>query len=221
MTSAVQRRNDRDDRALIAHMKRTLRADSVVVDIGAHVGTFTAAAVRFAPDGAHIAVEPIPEMAELLRDRFPSVTVHQVAVSDARGEARFHHDVDQPAFSGLERRDGTAGDEIEALTVRVTTVDDLVPTACAPALLKVDIEGAELDALRGAERVLADHHPDVALEWGESGLAYGATHQMLHELLGRHGYRLYDMTGNGPYSVADMSSARVWNFLALADSRRR
>ena len=66
---------------------------NIVLDVGAHEGSFLAHMVRLAPEGRHVACEPLPDYAARLRSGFPGVTLHEAALSDAEGTASFSYAV--------------------------------------------------------------------------------------------------------------------------------
>jgi len=209
-------RNERDDANLELLLAFTLggRAGGLV-DVGAHAGTFIEQALRVAPESHHVAVEPIPAMAGALRERFPTVDVHEVALAAGPGEATFQYIPDRPAVSGLELRPDLELGAPQELTVEVKTLDELLPAGTAPAVLKIDVEGGELDVLKGAERLLSEAHPTIVFEWGAAAAgAYGATNDDLWELLAGHGYRLFHMDGDGPFSKQRFAENEYWNWVA-------
>ena len=63
----------RDTELLVALMEEVLEPDSDCLDVGAHAGSVLAELVRLAPEGRHIAWEPLPEFAERLRRAYPDV----------------------------------------------------------------------------------------------------------------------------------------------------
>jgi len=209
------RRNTRDDRHLRAVLAAALARDSRCVDVGANVGGILKHMVQYAPEARHVAIEALPQLANQLRARFPSVDVRAVAVSDHTGEAQFTHAIDEPALSGL-RAGKTAGHRVEKITVPVRRLDDLIDFA--PTFVKIDVEGAELQVLRGAERVLSTG-PIVAFEHSNR-LAphFGTRPEQVHELLTDAGLRIYDMDGEGPLTadrfVAAFHAHTRFNWLA-------
>jgi FkbM family methyltransferase len=209
-------RNEIDDAHLELLLAFTLggRAGGLV-DVGAHTGTFIEQALRIAPESHHIAVEPIPEMASALRERFPAVEVHEVALADAPGEATFNYIPTRPAVSGLELRPDLELDAPTELTVDVRTLDELVPAGASPAVLKIDVEGGELNVLKGAERLLSEAHPTIVFEWGAAAAgAYSATNEDMWDLLTAHDYRLFNMDGDGPFSRERFAENEYWNWVA-------
>jgi hypothetical protein len=87
-----------------------------------------------------------------------------------------------------------------------------------PALIKIDVEGAEEQVLRGAERTLAEHRPLVVLEHDRRAEHFGTSSTTIHGLLAAAGLRVFDIDGNGPYDAAGfarrVSSHAIWTFVA-------
>lgn len=155
-------------------LERLLAPGDVFVDAGANVGVHTVAAARaVGAGGSVIAFEPFPATAALLRrtvaiNGFESVVkIHDVALGAEGGEAQLHlgemsghhslYDLDQ-------QETGTCG-------VTVVRLDDVVPPGRPATVLKIDVEGAELEVVEGARRVL-DDNPEAAViaEFGPSHL---------------------------------------------------
>lgn len=129
-----------------------LRTGDLFLDIGANVGTFTvlAAGVRGA---AAYSFEPDPENLRRLRKNIAvnhleeRVQVYDCALGATRREAGF--------TVGLDTQNRLATDSTtKTITVRVEKLDDVVSDA-QPIMMKIDVEGAELDVLSGAERILS------------------------------------------------------------------
>jgi FkbM family methyltransferase len=149
---------------------RTVRPGDVVYDLGANVGFYTLLAAKLAgPTGRVVAFEPVPRNLGYLRrhlalNQCENVSVVAAAVSDRSGTARFR---DGPAHTvGALARDERGYD------VEVIALDDYCvgPTSHgstshgpAPRVIKIDVEGAEADVLRGATRVLREARPIVLL----------------------------------------------------------
>ena len=115
-------RDQQDMKNLSLLLAFALERSSNCVDIGAHRGSVLGQMMRYAPDGRHIAYEPLPHLCEELRARFPSVTVHCTALADEPGEAPFLHVTTNPGYSGLRRRNYPNRVEIDTVTVRVSGV---------------------------------------------------------------------------------------------------
>jgi FkbM family methyltransferase len=221
---AAAMRRDRSDfdqmRRLLAF---TLAADDNCIDVGAHRGSVLAEMLRVAPAGRHLAFEPIPHLSDLLRRDFPSVEVHQSALSDHAGYSGFaHFRSHAEGWSGLRFRPLPTGEtpEVENIEVRLEALDEVVDPDYRPAVIKIDVEGAELQVLRGALGTLTRHRPIIIFEHGSgSAETYGTSPADVFTLLRDEAdYRIFDLDGNGPYTLAEFertfhSGARV-NFVA-------
>lgn len=211
----------RDHEALATIFAAVLSEDSDCVDVGAHSGAVLDDLLRIAPRGRHLAFEPLPDLAAALQERLPRVDVRAVALSDATGTSTFAHVLDRPGWSGLKARptpDGAAA-RVASITVPTQRLDDALPDGYAPALIKVDVEGAELQVLQGARETLATHRPVLVLEHGlGSADHYGTRPEDVHDLLAELGYRLFGLQGQGPFDraafAATFHAATLVNFLA-------
>ena len=135
------------------------RSGHVFVDVGAHIGSITAGARRNSRPSKIVAVEAIPERAASLRRRFPDVEVAQCAVGESDGsEVAFFVNAAQSGYSTLAREEG-----LREIKVALRTLDSVLG-GHAVDVIKIDIEGGELGALRGAVNVLSTHRPTVMFE---------------------------------------------------------
>lgn len=140
-----------------------IRAGDVVVDVGANFGVYTHA---FARRGATVhAFEPQPPCLSVLHAYAtgrPKVHVYDVALGAAEGHATLH----VPKVGGRPMRGAAsiahgAADE-ERVDVPVRSLDSYGLTDVA--LMKIDVEGAELGVIRGAERTIRASHPILLVE---------------------------------------------------------
>jgi FkbM family methyltransferase len=215
----------RYDRLATEIMGRVLQPGSSCIDVGCYRGQILREMLRLAPGGRHIAYEPVPANYEWLVAHFPSVTVHNCAVSDAPGTATFQHVQGRPARSGLRRVPYPDADEVVVeIPVTIDTIDGTVPAGTAIDLVKIDVEGAELQVFRGAQRLLSECGPTLLFEHAPyTAAAYGTTPAALHALLAReHGYGIFRfddwLAGRpalGPDEfVAEVEAVRSTNFVA-------
>jgi FkbM family methyltransferase len=164
----ANRKNAIYDAQTIEVMRRVLRPDSGCIDIGAHKGSILKEILNRAANGSHYAFEPLPHLAEELKNRFPSVNVYQVALSDKAGESEFYYVTNAPGYSGLRRRIYDRPDPIiEKIRVSVTTLDEAIPEYEGIDFIKVDIEGGEFHAIRGGIRTILRSKAIIVFEAGE------------------------------------------------------
>jgi FkbM family methyltransferase len=207
----------REETAIEAILPAALGAGDSYVDVGANRGQILREAVRVAPSGQHYAFEPIPSVAAELARTFPGVDCRRLALGASAGEAEFCHFRKLEGWSGL-RRSPEISDERgdpEFIAVRVSTLDAEL-AGSRPRLIKIDVEGAELDVLRGARKVLAEARPMLLFEHvAAAAQLYGAGSAELWELLSELGYEIFAVTGDGPYGRERfVSSSGVVNWLA-------
>jgi FkbM family methyltransferase len=192
----------RDTELLVALLEEVLEPDSDCLDVGAHAGSVLAEMVRIAPRGHHVAWEPLPAFAARLRERFPDVEVREAALGNEAGERAFAHVVGDPGWSGFLARPTPFTSPVEELTVRVERLDDVLAERVRPAFVKIDVEGAEEQVLRGALETLSRHRPVVAFEHGRgSADHYGTEPTAIHDLFAELGYELRGLDGDGPYDA--------------------
>jgi FkbM family methyltransferase len=217
LRSRDARRDRRDMHALRRLMALTLAEDASCVDVGANVGVVLRDIVRFAPHGRHVAYEPLPDLAAQLTTEFPAVDVRNAAVSDHVGEATFHRVRDRDTRSSLSALD-FSDDQLERFTVRLEALDESLPEGFLPTLVKIDVEGAEEQVLRGAERLLAEHRPTIVLEHNAGARHFGTSSATIHGLLTTAGLRVFDIDGRGPYDAPSferlVARGRMWTFVA-------
>ncbi len=154
-----------------------LKPGMVFFDVGANLGVFSLlAAKRVGPTGRVHCFEPSPAMAEELRanvalNEFTNIEIHPVAVADSATVARFpRYEPGREAYGTLAARVWPGTRIVGHDLVQVITLDEYVAARDIQRvdLLKMDIEGAELLALRGATRLLsAPSSPTMILELAE------------------------------------------------------
>ncbi len=172
--------------------ERYLRPGDHVVDGGANIGLVSLLLSRWVGvDGRVIAFEPAPAAASLLRrnlelNRVTHVEVFEAALGGTECEMSLITDMDVSNQLVLE----APADHLVA-TVAVVRLDDVLPGDGSFALTKLDLEGGELAALRGAEALLeAGRLPLILLEALDPQLhRLGASRDELLDLLRDHGYR--------------------------------
>ncbi len=214
------RREGIDNRSLRLLLAFALKVNSNCIDVGAYRGEVLAEIVRVAPHGRHIAYEPLPFMHKSLVDRFPTVDVRHAAVSNEAGERSFAYVKHMPAHSGFCERFYAKRSRVEKITVRTEALDGSLPTGYIPALIKIDVEGAERLVIEGAIETISKYRPIVVFEHGKGGADYYDTQpRHIYELLHDEAHLcIFDLDGNGPYSLGQFEETYArndrWNFVA-------
>ncbi len=176
-------------------MRRIINNKSMnCIDIGTHLGSVLNLMNYLSPQGKHIAIEPIPYKYKWLKQKFPNVEVLPVALSDTEGEANFYVQQCRSGFSGLRPHGFNKENEqkIEIIKVKLARLDDIVPHDLAIGFIKIDVEGAELSALKGSEFILRRYHPPILFECAKSSLnAHNVSPLEMYEFFRSHNYSLF------------------------------
>jgi len=154
-----------------------------VVDVGACVGSFTLAVSQTLPEARLSVIEPWPDAlnyltANLATQERMRATLHRLAASDRAGSRLM---VEGPKW-GMSRLSEGVG-----VMVPTARLDDLLDKPVS--LMKLDVEGHELDVLRGAAGIIARDHPRLIVEM-RADMQAGAGHEPneLNEWLAANGY---------------------------------
>ena len=198
-----------------------LKNNSRGVDVGAHIGSFLDTMIRVAPNARHYAFEASPQKSQWLKRRFPEAEVFDVAVSDKPSEVVFEDDSRQPGYSRVRRANEPqrAG---RSYRVRAVRLDDVLLDGPPIDFIKMDIEGGELFALRGARSLIERSRPAILFECvPEHVLApMGYGHDELYDLLtDQFGYSVFTLAdfrfGKPPLSREQFKACGVYPFRAF------
>ncbi len=167
------------------------------LDVGANVGYFSLLVAHECASRCHIvAFEPNPPIFQLLKAGARAsrgaemIRTEQLAVSDRPGRLDFVVDAENTGHSHLASPGETGASE----AVEVVMLDewlDANPPPTRISAIKIDVEGCELNALRGMERMLREHRPSMVIEVIEEHLrAFGASVEGTKMFLKSLGYDL-------------------------------
>jgi len=135
----------------------------VIFDVGAHVGFFTMECMRYKPS-IIVAIEPHPLNVLFLnhntiKNRIVNVMIINLAVGEKEEKSRLYLSKYSSGHS-LEYMN-----ECAWIEVNVTTIDNIVNNLkLAPDYLKIDVEGHEVEVLRGAKETLEKFKPTIIVE---------------------------------------------------------
>ena len=198
-------------------VRELLRPGDTFVDVGANIGYFMALAAHLVGKGGKVAaVEPMDKNVQLLyatiwRNRFSHVEVFPYAASDANGLL--------PMATGAGTSNGqvvlgSAEERLPAVFAQARRLDDLLADLNSVRLLKIDIEGHELIALRGFTDGLARHRPQMLTEFHPKCMRENSKIEPADYLafLFAYGTNIQVLHGDGGQVVCDDADAvmREW-----------
>jgi len=212
------------DRAERQLLKRILSAGDVVVDAGANIGVYSQfLSSCVGPTGVVHSFEPSPENFRRLQSatrKLANVRLSQAAVGECSGRSKLYVsdqlNVDHRTYE-------TEGDSRPAVQIDVIALDDYFKPGQRVDLIKMDIQGYELHALRGANRVLADNpSAKLLLEFWPYGLKQAGTNWIeLIDTLERKNMAVCQITKHGlvPFRSESASESPDWYMNLFASSR--
>ncbi len=189
----------------VARLSRYSDRKGAVLDVGVNRGTMALYLCRLFCDMPIHLIEPIPAQCTYVRERFarfPTVKVHQLALSGRTGKAEFQL-ADHTGSSSLFTNIGEEAARHSAHNVEKTIIVDTVRLDTFRSregirhvsCMKIDAQGSEHDILSGASHMLDNHDIDIImLEWFAVPHYDGVP--LLDEiwsLLRGHDYFLYDL----------------------------
>jgi FkbM family methyltransferase len=167
---------------LLKKAAKIYQRGTTIVDVGANIGNHT---VYFAKIlGAPVlAFEPFAKNREILRRNIEEngcaslVEIERLAIGSVRGRAstKFF----DPANLAIVKISPDVAGELE-----MTTLDEFLPRYVRIGLIKIDVEGGDLEVLKGAERTLTVHKPSLFVE-----AATDPEFQAVKNFLEKFGYR--------------------------------
>ncbi len=206
-------------------LQKSLRPDDNAIDIGAHKGEILELFLEYAIRGQHFAIEPIPYFNEKLKKKFLNVCVFNCAVSDENGSKEFYWIKDNPAYSGLSKRKFSENNsKIKPILINVRKLDNIIPNDVKISFIKIDVEGAELKVLRGAEKIIRRDTPKIAFEFGIGGSEFYQTSAAdIFNFFEELNYCLYDfkgyLQGYRAYTLPEFENVYrkniLYNFIAV------
>lgn len=191
------------ERERIRTMAQVIRPDHVVFDIGAEQGDMSALWASLVFDGGVVLVEPNPKVWPCIRATFEE---NGLPAPFARFVG-FCGTEDNDAGKGLvqggwpDDADGTIDPAAGFLHLAEDTAPSVsldyvaLTTTYAPDVITIDVEGAELEVLKGAEQVLKSYRPTVFVSVHERFMAhhFGQRPADLYALFDEYDYRLFHL----------------------------
>ncbi len=187
-------------------IKKLIKPNYVVLDIGANIGYFT---LMMAKQSKQLyAFEPEPRNYQTLQkniefNHLENVHLYNYAIAEVSGITTLHlcdtnrgmHRIYESQFC----KEGT-------VNVETIAIDDLIEYA---DFIKIDIEGAELGALKGMKRLLKKHHPILLMEFHPpSIIEYGVQPRDVFDFVVEMGY-LVEIPNVGPVTFEQLEKLSI------------
>ncbi len=183
-------------------LRRLLRAGMTFLDIGANIGYFALLAAEcVGEDGTVLAFEPVERNRDALLSSIEvnkrrNITLYPFAV----GERQHRVALDIGGKSSNSRVLTTIPADGQAPVVEVVALDEFLPALPRLDVVKMDIEGAESQAVRGMRRLIEQHRPVILTEFSPDliRITSGIEPDVFLDELCNMGYELFEMTDVQP-----------------------
>ena len=206
-----------------------------VVDVGANIGVYTSAfSDRVSSSGTVLSLEPVPDTFKYLsynvrRKRAANVVLMNVAASDKATTVTMHIPRKKSGVEYLYRaRIDPMGDvadesewsrEVRDVTVLTDTLDNLLASYGRIAFIKCDVEGHELECVRGTVNLIQRYSPALLVELSDNITQPGSKAAQIKAILGSS-YSTWELIDNQLISVrGDATGCNV--FFLTADHIER
>lgn len=200
---------DEAELRLLKYIMRNLRTGATMIDVGANIGFMCQlASTVVGPDGRVFAFEPSATALAYLRGNvadFDNVEIVPVAAMDRVGTVTFFEGSGAAMVSSStvesHALDRTPS-KIREITVPTTTLDTFcADRSLSPDMLKIDVEGAEISVLKGAEKLLDATRPGIVMEVSLRDDEYEQQYAPSVALLAQHGYVPHVLNADGTASA--------------------
>ena len=189
--------NQRYDKQTKRIMQIVLEDESTFIDVGSHKGEVLELALKISKKGKHFAFEPIPYLFHKLNDKYGSkCEVLNFGLSDQKKQSSFQHVTTNPAYSGIKKRTYPKEEQVETIQIQLDTLDNQLKQHDRVDMIKIDVEGAELEVLRGAKKIIEKFHPIIVFEHGLGASDhYNTSPEDILNFFDDHQYQLFTLKG--------------------------
>jgi FkbM family methyltransferase len=181
-------------------IRAVLREGDIFLDIGANVGMMSLFAAQLVRNSGEVhSFEPVPGLQSMLSasieaNGFKNMSLHRFALGakDEQRQIFEHPEVNRGSSSLMDW-----GDDAHGVPVSVSTLDGFAKTILSGkriALAKIDVEGWELEVLKGGLKVLQDSNgPALCVEYSTLHPMFEGTHLDLYTMVTSAGYRVFKL----------------------------
>lgn len=182
------------EKGILDYIRKHFRTDGVFVDVGANIGLMSLFVSRYFPDSRIYAFEAHPETSEILRNNLAlnsfakNITIRACALGAERCTVSISADLDPNRGGASIVKQGQKPVSVECFTM------DEVLTKSKVDLIKIDVEGYELQVLEGARNIIAAQHPLLIIEISQDRDGADQT-RAIWNFVQEMGYEVYKFKG--------------------------
>jgi FkbM family methyltransferase len=200
------------ERDLTSFVRKTVKPGMNCLDVGANLGYFSVGMAKLTGSGGSVySFEPFPANYNLLvrnvKENGVEGVVHpmQLAAYDRSGEGAlfFRADPLNDNFGSMFVSERAQDGHLQSSAISRARIDEVVPRNLPIQFAKIDVEGAEIPALKGMAGIFERDHPTVAIEVNELALnrGNGSTPEELIGILKGFGYRLREIGSDEEFEL--------------------
>lgn len=138
-------------------------SEKVFLDIGAHIGSIISEVQRYDHSIKITGIEAIPEKIVHLKKNFRSVQFYECALGNESKMVTFYINKQRTGYSSLLAPPHNSTDEVKEILVELKKLDDLQNFEDVDAI-KIDVEGAELEVIKGGKETIIRNKPIIMFE---------------------------------------------------------
>ncbi len=178
------------EKGMLHFLDKNLKNGDVFIDVGANIGLIAIhAAISVGDEGKVLSFEAHPETAKILEfnkelNQKENIHIYPIALGSEKGKAMI--------FSDSESNRGGAsmirGQSKNGIEVNVERLDDIIDKAIVPKVIKIDVEGFEMNVLKGAVSTIREAKPILLIEAAEK---QDINQEIISFLKQIHSYKLY------------------------------
>jgi FkbM family methyltransferase len=208
--------NEPETHKFLRLLTQELKTPASFIDIGANIGVMALDAARLTNIRSVIAVEPSSECVKAMQEScrlngLTNIRIIEAAATAHGGDVVFAADPMQANASKMGGHNERGGSSVAALrTVSGITLDSLHDQVEMPCIVLIDVEGSELDVVRGGGLLVSEIRPLIVFEYNTISRKCFSLREM-SETLGSD-YEIFRLNGSGRL---DTNLASTWNCCAL------
>lgn len=221
------------DESISSILLSKLTPGDVCVDVGANIGFLSLLAASIVgPTGRVLAIEPLKDIANQIQrskelNEFSQLEILTVACGEKCEKLVIHASEDTAVSSFLAQNETLK--KYQDVIVTVVPLDEIAKNLEKVTLIKIDVEGFELEVLRGARRTIEKHQPILVIEYSPSfydGVSSDIKFKIV-DILEKFGYSVQLIESHSKLSAViapqllleEPYSRGVWNILCMPKSR--